>query len=189
MEEKLESLLSLLTSNQAAKDKPELSTVPEATPSQEIQLPATAPLLMLPGAAEITSNNAFTPSESTSSIYSDTQNLPLFPTFSFPNFDTFQDAISKGIIDLAQAEESLQYFKTRAFNFPFVIVPAKISLDSLRHQRPFLLLAILSLAAEEGSKVQCRLELELRETLSRKVIINAEKSLDLLQGILVYLAW
>lgn len=64
-----------------------------------------------------------------------------------------------------------------------------MTLDSLRREKPFLLLSILSSAASSNEKLQSQLELELRESLSRRVIVHGEKSLDLLQGVLVYLTW
>lgn len=64
-----------------------------------------------------------------------------------------------------------------------------MNLDTLRRERPFFLLATLSFSAHKNEKIQDQLEIELRESLSRMVIVNCEKIIDILQGILVYLAW
>jgi len=116
---------------------------------------------------------------------------PHFPVFSLPYlvFDDIQDVISKGIVTFDLAERSLQLFRTKACNFPFVVVSEQTSLDSLRRERPFLLHSILTFGAQSDLKLQRALELELRESLSKKVIVNGEKSMDLLQGVLIYLAW
>lgn len=104
-------------------------------------------------------------------------------------FDESQDVIGKGIINNDKAEALLRNYGTHAPNFPFIVFPTNVSVDILRREKPFLLLSILTVASSVDLDLQDRLETELRETLGRKVIFNGEKSLDLLQGLLVYLAW
>jgi hypothetical protein len=117
--------------------------------------------------------------------------FPHFAGVSFPNWssDDLQDVISKGVVDFEQAEESVRFFQTKAPNFPFVLVSPQTSLDLLRREHPFLLLSILAFGAQANLALQNKLELELRESLSKKVIVNGERSLDLLQGLLIYLTW
>jgi hypothetical protein len=104
-------------------------------------------------------------------------------------FDESQDVIGKGIVTYEKAESLLRIYGTHAPNFPFIVFSSNVPLDILRRERPFLLLSILTLASNSNLQLQDRLESELRETLGRKVIFNGEKSLDLLQGLLIYLAW
>ncbi|EXJ70962.1 uncharacterized protein A1O5_05955 [Cladophialophora psammophila CBS 110553] len=113
------------------------------------------------------------------------------PPFQFSNivFDGFHDAISKGYVSFEQAEVSLQIFRGQACNFPFVVIDPTIGLDIFRRKRPFLLLSILTFAAQSNLALQQKLETELKESLSRRLIVEGEKSLDLLQGLLVYLNW
>jgi hypothetical protein len=47
----------------------------------------------------------------------------------------------------------------------------------------------MAAASSKEKKLQQSLEQELRSTLCSKVLLDGEKSLDLLQGLLVYLAW
>jgi hypothetical protein len=112
---------------------------------------------------------------------------PLSP--SWLKFDELQDAIGKGIIAYDKAEALLRGYGTHAPNFPFIVFSPTVSLDFLRREKPFLLLSVLTMASTSNQVLQDLLEAELRETLGRKVIFNGEKSLDLLQGLLVYLAW
>jgi hypothetical protein len=107
----------------------------------------------------------------------------------FPPFDSYNDVISRDFISLNRAEESLNHFRAQAYNCPFVILSPTMSLEYLRRHKPFLLLSILLFGEGSNVKLQRVLELELRETLSRKAVVKAERSIDLLQGILVYLAW
>jgi hypothetical protein len=118
---------------------------------------------------------------------------PLTPMKPMPSlwlkFDEFQDVIGKGIISYDKAETLLRSYGTHAPNFPFIVLSPSDSLDSLRREKPFLLLSILTIASTSNLPLQDLLEAELRETLGRKVIFNGEKSLDLMQGLLIYLAW
>ena len=66
--------------------------------------------------------------------------------------------------------------------------PSK-TLETLRWEKPFLLLSILVMASAKARGLQVLLEKELRELLASKVIVEGELSLDLLQGLCVYLAW
>jgi hypothetical protein len=112
-----------------------------------------------------------------------------FPTTSFMIFDDLQDVISRGIVTLEKAEKSLRYFRTTAANSPFVVIPPDMSLDYLRRQKPFLLLTILAMASIDNIRLQNFLDQEIRDTLGRRVFRSGERSLDLLQGILIYLTW
>ena len=183
MEEKLDGLMALLASRQAGK---------ETSPSESSSAPSQPPAAVSPPETAL---QAF-PHPISSSVSSvsfsrsdDFRSQQSMPVFTFPAFDQFNDVISRGIISTNQAEKSIRYFQSRALHFPFVLVPPKMSLDALRRERPFLLLSLLSFAAHHNEKLQLRLELELRESLSKRVIVNCEKSLDVLQGVLVYLAW
>lgn len=100
------------------------------------------------------------------------------------------DVLSKGIISFQTAEEYLRVFRSKNAYFPFVVVPHTTSLENLRQERPFLLLAIFAFSsAQVHSNITSILEAELCETLAKRVIMEGEKSMDLLQGLLVYLAW
>jgi hypothetical protein len=180
MEEKLDGLMALLTSKNLDKvlSEPLSHTHPYPSPDSNNVTPLPINDDELYSPAMITANPV------SSSKY---QNLPIFPLC--PSLDRLDDAISKGIINFQQAEECVQLFKSKAASFPFVVIPPHMSLDSLRREKPFLLLAVLASSTEANAELQSRLELELRETLSRKVIVNGETSIDLLQGVLVYLTW
>lgn len=214
MEEKLDGLLALLAQRQGGVEQ-----VAIATPSDSSSTPSVpTPILSLPEVDTQTYSQTFAASSSSSSPRPSTLpffppvqasgsfatpgmwttavsqkdglgSQQMLPVFLFPNFDPFNDVISKGVIAFEHAEQSLQLFKSKASQFPFVVTPPKMTLDALRRDRPFLLLSILTVTESSNEKLQLQLELELRETLSKKVIVHGEKSLDLLQGVLVYLTW
>ena len=99
------------------------------------------------------------------------------------------DVVCKGIIIFQEAEELVQAFRLGYGDFPFIIIPSASPLEVLRQERPFLLLAVLVVASRKQHKLQDALEREFRRSLSAKVIMEGARNLDLLQGLLIYLAW
>lgn len=83
----------------------------------------------------------------------------------------------------------LDIFRGMDYYFPFVIIPTSWTPASMAVDRPFLLLAAVTSAASRYHYLQQALIDELKEVLSRRVIMAGEKDLDLLQGLLVHLAW
>ena len=92
-------------------------------------------------------------------------------------------------LTLQDAEQLLSDFRNKAPFFPFVIIPQNATVQSLARISPFLLLAILTSAASMNPPLRHQLDQEFRKILSEKVIIDGQKSLDFLQGLLIYLAW
>ena len=108
---------------------------------------------------------------------------------SLPGYVGINDAIGRGTMSFDQAQQCLELFQNRASGFPFIAIDQQTTLDTVRRENPFLLLSILAMATETDSRLEDDLEAELRETFSRRVIMNGETSLDLLQGLLLYLTW
>lgn len=84
----------------------------------------------------------------------------------------------------------LQEFRlSYASAFPFVIVPPSVNGNALRRSQPFLFHAILTVTSRRQAGLQLTLSAKLREQVSIRVINHSHKSLELLQGLLVYTAW
>ncbi len=92
------------------------------------------------------------------------------------------------MITYDQAEEALRLFRDNTRFFPFVVVPYQISLNSLRREKPSLLLSILAFGTKKHVKLQKALDLELRKLMSKDIMFGGKKNLDLLQCALVYLS-
>jgi hypothetical protein len=60
---------------------------------------------------------------------------------------------------------------------------------SLRRSQPFLFHAVLTVTADRQPGLQIRLAAEFKEQVSYRIIRHAHKSLELLQGLLIYTAW
>ncbi|KAL4867741.1 hypothetical protein BDV12DRAFT_186432 [Aspergillus spectabilis] len=86
-------------------------------------------------------------------------------------------------------EHLLDKFHGMASYFPFVQLPYAWAAASMAEDRPFLLLAAVAAAASEYRHLQGALIRQFKESLSQRVIMAGEKNLDLLQGLLVHLAW
>lgn len=102
-------------------------------------------------------------------------------------FNIHQDVISKGLLDADEANQLLADFNVVSAEFPLIVLPFGPDLECLRWERPCLLLAALTACARDH--LQTQLEAEFRKMLADRVILRAEKSIDLLQGLLVFLTW
>jgi hypothetical protein len=97
--------------------------------------------------------------------------------------------IERRKVTLEEAEGLLSSFRRKASYFPFVQIPAESAVPSLSRTSPFLLLAILASASIRDPPLYYQLNHEFKRILSAKVIVEGRKSLDFIQGILVYVGW
>jgi hypothetical protein len=82
----------------------------------------------------------------------------------------------------------LESYRTMVDFFPFVSLPKETFCRDLLQQRPILMFSVLTAASYDSSLLQLTLSREFRKVVMVK-IMNGEKSLDLLQGLLVFIAW
>jgi hypothetical protein len=113
----------------------------------------------------------------------------LKPKGSSHETQTQLQVIEQRTITRAQAEELLKVYRDRSPFFPFVYVPETATVSSLARTSPFLLLAILTSAAIKDPPLYHQLDHEFRRVLSAKIIVEGRKSMDFLQGLLVYVSW
>ncbi|RAK98745.1 Zn(II)2Cys6 transcription factor domain-containing protein [Aspergillus ibericus CBS 121593] len=92
-------------------------------------------------------------------------------------------------LNMQDAEELLCQFRERQEFFPFIELPEGTSAASMAASRPFLLLAILTVSLTRKPLLQRRVDERFRRVLSERIIFYGEKSLDYVQGLLVYMAW
>ncbi|KAL5113850.1 hypothetical protein ACEQ8H_008270 [Pleosporales sp. CAS-2024a] len=91
-------------------------------------------------------------------------------------------------ISLVHMQMLLDTYRRMLEFFPFVTLPKEYSCQDLVQHRPLLLFGVLTAASYESSSLQQTLSREFRKVAMVK-ILNGEKSLDLLQGLLVFIAW
>lgn len=88
-----------------------------------------------------------------------------------------------------EAEECLNIFRTHMMTyFPFIIIPGSSTAHELRHDRPFLWTCIMSISSK-SSLQQVALGKEVRITMGREILVEGKNNLDLLLGILTFIAW
>lgn len=83
----------------------------------------------------------------------------------------------------------LQRYRTMQHHFPFVLIPEAWNFQYMLTHRPVLLLAVVSSSACHYPRIQKMLIKDLKDILSSRVMVGGENSLELLQAILVHLAW
>ncbi|GLA17725.1 hypothetical protein AnigIFM62618_004873 [Aspergillus niger] len=101
-----------------------------------------------------------------------------------------KDAIDKGLLTLEAANMLLNEFRTTLMpHCPFVVVPPQTSAESLRKDKPFLFLAILTATLYDNMPLQRMLEKEVKKKVSDCMIYDGPISFEVLQGLLVHIAW
>ena len=119
-------------------------------------------------------------------------NTPLDVYVTYPCINTDQsvpDILLACGMSIAEADGYLLRFRNMSTYFPFVIIPNEATVLSMSHDRPFLCLAALAAAASSEKISQKSLEQSFRVAILQKIMLDGERNLDLLNGLLVYLAW
>ncbi|KAI1827721.1 hypothetical protein F4861DRAFT_492298 [Xylaria intraflava] len=101
--------------------------------------------------------------------------------------------VSLGIkpqFNLDSATKLLAYFRDMLPHMPCLVLPEDADVRSLAKSSPFLLLAILAVASCSTSLQGHSLyDEEFRKVFGLKFVAGGERSLELLQGLLIYCAW
>lgn len=93
-------------------------------------------------------------------------------------------------VDRQEAAFLLIEFRTQmAPQFPFVVIPPDSTAEGLRREKPMLWKAVMTAASYHKPIRQEAMGWKLMEEFSTRLLMKAEKSLDLLQAMLVHLAW
>lgn len=100
------------------------------------------------------------------------------------------DVIDLKFLSLEQADILCRNYREFAHpNFPYIILSQDCTASYLRIHKPMLLLIILAVTSWRERSLQLALEQEYLKNLSHRLLIRGEKSLDLLQSLLVYVGW
>ncbi|KAI1337096.1 hypothetical protein F5Y15DRAFT_426004 [Xylariaceae sp. FL0016] len=92
--------------------------------------------------------------------------------------------------NLDSAEKLLASFRAMLPHCPFVVLPATADVRTLARDAPFLLLAVLAVTSCSTSLQGHSLyDDEFRKIFGLKLVAGGERSLELLQGLLVYCTW
>ena len=88
-----------------------------------------------------------------------------------------------------QAEECLSFFQKHMLNlFPFIHLPSDMTAKQVRKWSPFLWFNIMAATAKTPGQ-QCSMSNSIKRFVAQKLIVDNEKNLDLLLGLLVFISW
>jgi hypothetical protein len=105
------------------------------------------------------------------------------------NGATPETLISQGLLTIRDVESCLEQFREMSVYFPFVTIPHDATAYTMLKDRPLLLHSALAVSTSPNVHLQKVLEKSFKELMLRKLMLEAEKTIDLLQSILVCLGW
>ncbi|RFU80106.1 zn2-c6 fungal-type dna-binding domain-containing [Trichoderma arundinaceum] len=104
--------------------------------------------------------------------------------------DSDPDIHVKPSFNLASAESLLMSFRSMLCHFPCIILSPDASVSRLAKTQPFVLLAILAAASgSQNLQGNSLYDEEFRKVLGLKFVAGGERTLEVLQGILIYCGW
>ncbi|KAJ5777657.1 hypothetical protein N7520_000903 [Penicillium odoratum] len=72
--------------------------------------------------------------------------------------------------------------------FPFIFIPEHLTAEKLRRERPFLYLNLTMVTCQHAPR-QHEISETVKQYIAEHIVVGGEHSMDLLQGLLVYLSW
>lgn len=97
--------------------------------------------------------------------------------------------ISLGQLSIGDVEHYVGIFREMCAYFPFMVIAPGASVYTLLKDRPLLLHAVLAVSTSSEVRLQKVLEKSFKEIMLSRLVLEAEKSIDLLQSILICMAW
>lgn len=185
LEEKLDDLVSLIRSQAATKGGNGVESTMSASDSVFSKLHTGRPLADAPSISSDSSPSTVVPSNPHTSdmwcIDNIADNMGPASGHSGPGYGHY--------IPSDVAEDNLARFRHVLLRFgPVVYIPPGMTSEQLRQSRPLLWLGIMA-STTRSTKEAHIIGDRIRQILSQKVLIESERSMDLLQGLLVFLTW
>lgn len=101
------------------------------------------------------------------------------------------DPVNRGHLSLETARHLVEQYKSDMYPYyPIVHIPPDCTADDLRRTKPILFLAILAAAAgKEHHDLAIKLDRLVLEEYANRTVLGSEKSLELVQSLLVSSTW
>lgn len=108
-----------------------------------------------------------------------------------PSYGSDQLSHSRNLatISRSQLRSKLERYRVMSNSFPFVPISRGLSEDTMMSQRPLLMFAIAVATSSDDPSFQHALSTDFERVAITNSILRGHKTLDLLQALLVYLAW
>lgn len=93
-------------------------------------------------------------------------------------------------ISFASAENLVEHYRcSLQEHLPLVPLPQNLNVAYLQKESPCLLLAVLTVSSWKQRALQLRLEKRFMQDFAARYFERGEKSLDMLQALIVYICW
>ena len=108
-----------------------------------------------------------------------------------PNYSCSQDVIGRRLLTMDAAEKLFESYCTElAYHMPIVIFSPHTTAADIRRRKPILFVAVLAAAASKSRPDLWRvLNDVVRQAYAQKVVMQGEKTLELVQAILITAIW
>lgn len=197
LEQKIESLVSLLANSQGVNLNLQQLTPPES--HSQVELP--------PPAQEVPTTACSGPTIPWEPLFT-RQHLPTSPRTQVPPGSLqiqgttilhvenppipSKQHFSSSIWTLPEHESEVLLTKFRECflpHFPFIIIPASMSIAELKIHKPHVLKAAWTVASQDNRKRQIEMGKDLMVDISMSMLVRGEKDLDMLQSLILMNAW
>jgi hypothetical protein len=177
----LSAVVATMEPSLAQSSLPTVTIIPSQLTEPSQQTPTPTPTAAQPVSMPTPSRSSVLPHPSDNSL---------------PFWESMNDTLSSlGYLDpiirsisLAHMQMLLDTYRSMVDFFPFVSLPKDCRCQDLIKHRPMLMFAVLTVSSYESVLLQISLSREFRKIVMVR-IVKGEKSLDLLQGLLVFIAW
>ena len=89
-----------------------------------------------------------------------------------------------------EGDQLLDFYRNHfAIHFPYVVIPAHITSDELRSRKPWLHRSIMMVASQAERPRQLQIAKEIVTDVATAMLTRGEKSLDMLQCMIIYNTW
>ncbi|PQE19075.1 Zn(II)2Cys6 transcription factor protein [Rutstroemia sp. NJR-2017a BBW] len=203
LEEKLDGLVSLLAAATQQQLTPPESTAPYQSTTSEIssnsqafqcQIGTNPPLDAIKSLQNAAAIQLNLPANSPYRILSTPSSLPAPGLPGNPGSSSIPQGTIPSVslippeLELSPAEEeaALQSFRSYSKKyFPFIQIPEQTTAQKFREESPFLSLTIM-MAMAKSTQRQMSLAIHIRQLIGKKLLVDGERDLDLLFGLMTF---
>ncbi|KAK7420978.1 hypothetical protein QQZ08_010151 [Neonectria magnoliae] len=185
LEEKLDDLVSILRASQGTNQQQQQQSPPTGPPPLFPSPSAVLPSRLDSLAAAATSSTTQSYSSSIPHAYNPSNSVE-------PSINSVSPDINETYRlpepTPAEAEIYFKKFQEWLKNFPFMVLPHDATAASLRESYPFLWLCIMNVTSMSTLQTSIMKE-RIRQEIATRIVVNHERTMDLLLGLIAYLAW